>query len=85
MSTIWFKRQSLTYFDDFYVYGDYALVNEIYEDEDHRANTWMWGKVDGDHVTEVQLLKGLSSNSYASWEEVQTNFKTLVDNLTESV
>ena len=81
MSTIWFERQSLKYFDEFYVYGDYALVNEIYEDDDHRANTWMWGKVDEDCVVEARLLEGLSSNSYAPWEEVHTHFKNMVDNL----
>jgi len=81
MATIWFERQSLKYFDEFYVYEGYALVNEIYEDDDHRANTWMWGKVDKDTVTEVRLLEGLSSNSYAPWEEVQTHFKNMVDNL----
>lgn len=81
MSTIWFERQSLNYFDEFYVYGDYALVNEIYEDDDHRANTWMWGKLDENTVTEVRLLEGLSSNSYAPWEEVHTHFKNMVDNL----
>jgi hypothetical protein len=30
---------------------------------------------------EVRLLEGLSSNSYAPWEEVQTHFKNMVDNL----
>lgn len=81
MSTILFERQSLSYFDEFYVYGDYALVNEIYEDDDHRANTWMWGKIDEDTITDVQILKGLSSNSYAPWEEVHTHFKNVVDKL----
>lgn len=79
MSQIWFERQSLKHFDEFYLYEGYALVNEIYEDEDHRANTWMWGKIDGDTVTEVRILTGLSSNSYATWEEVQRVFKKTVD------
>jgi hypothetical protein len=81
MSNVWFERESLKYFDEFYVYEGYALVNEIYEDEDHRANTWMWGKVDEDTVTEVRLLKGLSSNSYAPWAEVFEVFKNTINNL----
>jgi len=81
MATIWYKRESLKYFDEFYVYKDYALVNELYEDEDVRKNTWMWGKVDGDYIVDAQMLQGLSSNSYAPWEEVQGVFKTLVDTL----
>lgn len=79
MTNIWYKRQSLSWFDEFYVYGDYVLVNEIYEDEDCRKNTWMWGKVDEDTIVDAQILKGLSSNSYAPWEEVQNVFKTTVD------
>lgn len=79
MTNIWYKRQSLSWFDEFYVYGDYVLVNEIYEDEDCRKNTWMWGKVDEDAIVDAQILKGLSSNSYAPWEEVQNVFKTTVD------
>jgi hypothetical protein len=78
MSNIWFERQSLDYFDDHYIYGDYVLVNEIYEDDDHRANTWMWGRMVSGYATEVRLLEGLSSNSYAPWEEVQRVFETTV-------
>jgi hypothetical protein len=85
MPTIWFERQSLDYFDEHYIYGDYVLVNEIYEDDDHRANTWMWGRMVSGYATEVRLLEGLSSNSYAPWEEVQTHFENMVDNLPESV
>ena len=81
MSAIWFEHQSLKYFDEFYVYGDYALVNEIYEDDDHRANTWMWGRMVAGCITEARLLEGLSSNSYAPWEEVQRVFETTVDEI----
>lgn len=81
MTTIWFKRQSLSYFDDSYTYNGYALVNEIYEDDDHRANTWLWGKLDEESIVDAQILKGLSSNSYASWDEVQEVFKKEVDNV----
>jgi len=79
MSTIIFKCQSLKYFDEFYVYGDYALVNEIYEDDDVRKNTWMWGKVFEDCVMDAKLLDGLSSNSYAPIKEVFDRFKEIVE------
>ena len=85
MARIWFERQSLDYFDEHYIYGDYVLVNEIYEDDDHRANTWMWGRMVSGYATEVRLLEGLSSNSYTPWEEVYTHFKNTVDSLVESV
>lgn len=83
--TIWHKSAHLSFFDESYTYKGYALVNEIYEDEDHRANTWMWGLLDGDSIINAQLLTGLSSNSYAPWEEVYRVFKTAVDNSSESV
>jgi hypothetical protein len=85
MSTIWYESAHLNAFDESYVYGDYALVNEIYEDDDHRANTWMWGKVNEDCVIEVRLLEGLSSNSYAPWEEVMKVFTKTIDIRLESV
>ena len=75
MAYIWYKCEKLSYFDEFYIYGDYALVNELYEDEDCRKNTWMWGKVLEDCIVDAQMLEGLSSNSYAPWEEVQLVFK----------
>jgi hypothetical protein len=75
----------LNEFDEHYIYNGYVLVNEIYEDDDHRSNTWSWGKlvrrIHGSYVEDPQILKGLSSNSYAPWEEVQTHFKNMVDNL----
>lgn len=79
--TIWYESAHLHAFDEFYIYNGYALVNEIYEDDDHRANTWMWGKLHEDCILEVRLLQGLSSNSYAPWEEVQLVFKNTVDTL----
>jgi hypothetical protein len=85
MSNVWFDRESVAYFDESYTYKGYALVNEIYEDDDHRSNTWMWGKVDGNHVTNVCLLEGMRSNSYATYKEAQTHFKNVVDNLLEMV
>jgi hypothetical protein len=69
----------IAFFDESYTYKGYALVNEIYEDEDHRANTWMWGRLNGDSIVDASLLTGLSSNSYASFEEVYRVFKTMVD------
>lgn len=79
MSDIWFKREKLNYFDEVVEYNGYALVNEIYEDDDCRKNTWMWGKVDGEHVVDVVILKDLSSNSYAPWSEVYEVFCKKVD------
>lgn len=81
MSQIWFERQNLEYFDESYTYNGYALVNEIYEDEDHRANTWLWGQLDGDSIVDARILTGLSSNSYAPWEEVKNIFEKEVDNV----
>lgn len=83
MSDIMYKREKLSYFDEQYFYKSYALVNEIYEDEDHRANTWMWGKVDGEAVVDVKLLRKLSSNSYAPWDEVKKVFHETVDLMME--
>ena len=82
--TVWHKSAHLAFFDESYTYKGYALVNEIYEDEDHRANTWMWGRLDGDSIVDARLLTGLSSNSYAPWEEVYHVFKTMVDIRLES-
>ena len=81
ISNYMYEKMLLTYFDEYYGYGGYALVNEIYEDEDHRANTWMWGKADGDYIIDVRLVEGLSSNSYAPWEEVQSHFKNMIDQI----
>lgn len=85
MNDVWFERQALAYFDESYTYKGYALVNEIYEDEDHRANTWMWGRLDGDSIVDARLLTGLSSNSYAPWEEVWNVFTKTIDIRLESV
>jgi hypothetical protein len=82
---ILYESAHLAFFDESYTYKGYALVNEIYEDEDHRANTWMWGRLDGDSIVNARILSGLSSNSYAPWAEVYQAFKTMVDNHLESV
>jgi hypothetical protein len=78
---VWYESARLRAFDESYTYKGYALVNEIYKDEDHQANTWLWGKLDGDSIVDAKLLTGLSSNSYASWEEVQRVFETIVDEI----
>ena len=75
----------LAFFYESYTYKGYGLVNELYEDDDHRSNTWFWGKLDGDNIVNARLLEGLSSNSYAPWSEVINHFKTTVDNHIESV
>lgn len=79
--TIWYESAHLSAFDESFIYKGYALVNEIYEDEDHRANTWLWGKLEGDSIVNAQLLTGLSSNSYAPWKEVHRVFKENVNKL----
>ena len=85
MSDVWYEKAHLGFFDESYIYKGYALVNEIYDDEDHRSNTWMWGELDKDSIVNVELLTGLSSNSYAPFEEVYHVFKTMVDTRLESV
>ena len=83
--TVWYKSVHLAFFDESYTYKGYALVNEVYEDEDHRANTWLWGRLDGDSIVDARLLTGLSSNSYAPWEEVWDVFTKTIDIRLESV
>lgn len=85
MSNIWFEKEHLDYFYEAYRYNGYALVNEIYEDEDCRKNTWMWGELHGDYILNARILTGLSSNSYAPFEEVWNVFTKLVDIHLESV
>jgi hypothetical protein len=72
---------NLNSFDEHYVYKGYALVNEIYEDEDHRSNTWSWGKVENDCIVDQKILTGVSSNSYGPFEEIFEVFKITVDKL----
>lgn len=79
--TIWYDQAPLHWFDEEYSYKDYVLVNEIYEDDDCRKNTWMWGRVDGNNIVDAVLLDGLSSNSYAPFSEVIENFHKKVDQL----
>jgi hypothetical protein len=74
-------KHNIYLYDDYYRYNGYVLVNEIYEDDDHRANTWYWGKLSGKCIVDPQLLTGLSSNSYAPWEEVVNVFQQVVDNV----
>lgn len=81
MSRIWFEREALNYFGAAYIYKDYVLVNELYEDDDVRKNSWMWGKHENGYIVNAVLLEGLSSNSYAPWEEVQKKFHKCVDML----
>ena len=72
-------QYDLNMFDEHYRYDGYVLVNEIYEDEDHRSNTWSWGKLVGNYVEDPQILTGVSSNSYGSFEEIYAVFKLAVD------
>lgn len=77
--TIWYESAHVGLFDESYTYKGYALVNEIYEDEDVRKNHWMWGRLEGESIVDARTLTGLSSNSYAPWEEVYRVFKISVD------
>jgi hypothetical protein len=73
-------KYDVNMFDEHYIYNGYVLVNEIYEDEDHRSNTWSWGELQGGYVEDPKILTGVSSNSYGSFEEIYNVFKTTVDN-----
>jgi hypothetical protein len=74
-------KYDVNMFDEHYIYNGYVLVNEIYEDEDHRSNTWSWGKLQGGYVEDPKILTGVSSNSYGPFEEIYNVFKISVDNL----
>jgi hypothetical protein len=74
------------HFDDVYHYKGFVLVNEIHEDEDVRKNSWMFAHPCGENdqfvdTNDLQQLTGLSSNSYAPFEEVMKNFQNRIDNL----
>jgi len=80
---------SVHQFYEHYIYKGFILVNDIYEDDDCRKNCWMWTKATGQDNEVVKYsdlvdLKGLSSNSYAPWEEVWKNFTNMVDQLLTS-
>jgi hypothetical protein len=79
----YYDRAPANKFDDYVTYNGYALVNELYEDDEgFYKNTWMWGEVNGDYVDNVKILKGLSSNSYAKYSEAKEVFTALIDGLT---
>ena len=72
----------LYHFDDTYVYNNYVLVNELYEDDDGFNKNWyQWGILNDDEVENLQTLTGLSSNSYASFTEAINVFKEKVNAL----
>lgn len=75
-----------SYFDEFIMeYKGYSLVNDIYEDDDCVKQHYQIGKYDSEYVQYPKSLKGLSSNSYASFEEALKVFQNTVDTLTESM
>ena len=70
--------RSLNSFDGFmYIqYNGYVCVNELYEDDEgFNKNSYMYGKMvyanGTKFVEDVEDLDGLSSNSYASWNEAE--------------
>ncbi len=75
----------LTYFDEFICqHNGYVCVNELYEDDEgFNKNTYMYGKMvyanGTNFVEDVEILDGLSSNSFASWNEAEIVFKKKVD------
>jgi len=67
-------------FDTVYTYKGYALVNELYEDDEgFNKNYWQWGLLSGDFVVRLKPLDGLSSNSYANLNEAMEVFQAKVD------
>lgn len=71
--------RKISYFDYNYSYNGYALVNEIYEDDEgFDKNNWQWGKQLGGWVSNLSPLQGLSSNSYADRNEAIAAFKEKV-------
>lgn len=74
-------QYNLNTFDEHYIYNGYVLVNEIYEDDDHRSNTWSWGKHTDGYIEDPQILTGVSSNSYGHFNEIYEAFAKEVDNV----
>ncbi len=75
------KHKLLAYFDEVTIYKGWALVNELYPDsEGFNKNGWQWGEVFNDEfIVNEQWLEGLSSNSYAPFEEAYDVFCANVD------
>ena len=72
---IWYEKEPLESFDEVYQRDGYALLNELYEDDERfYKNTWMWGRVEGDMVYDVRILDDLSSNSFAKYDEAMESF-----------
>ena len=76
--------RSLNSFDEFICqHNGYVCVNELYEDDEgFNKNSYMYGKMvyanGTKFVEDVEDLDGLSSNSYASWNEAEIVFKKKV-------
>jgi len=77
--------RKLTSFDEFICqYKGYVCINELYEDDEgFNKNSYMYGEMiyaNGEnYVKDVKDLDGLSSNSFASWNEAEKVFKKKVD------
>jgi hypothetical protein len=74
-------RGDLSGFDEVYHYKGFALINELYEDEDCRKNCYQFGQVLDGFVVDITALEGLSSRSYASFEEAWSVFTWTVENI----
>jgi len=67
-------------FDTAYAYKGFVLVNERYEDDEgFFKNCWQWGLQAGEFVIKLEILDGLSSNSYAEFSEALEVFKNKVE------
>lgn len=69
------------YFDEFLEYKGFALVNEVFEDDDCRKNYYQWGRCINGYIIDPKELEGLSSRSYASFGEVWDVFTISVENI----
>jgi len=77
--------RKLTSFDEYIgQHNGYVCVNEFYEDDEgFNKNSYMYGELvyaNGEnYVKDVKDLDGLSSNSFAKWDEAEKVFRKKVD------
>lgn len=80
------KIIDLGYYDEFYKYEGYVLVNELFEDDEgFYKNSWQWGRLDPTEkkVCYPENLIGLRSNSYSDFSEARRVFAQIVDKIIE--
>ena len=84
-STFKSVRHDTSTFDEVYHYKGFVLVNELYEDEDCRKNWYRWGSIVDGFAIDLKELDGLSSRSYASFEEAWSVFTWTVENILQKM